>query len=89
MLKKILERLAAVAAPKVVPALGRNDVCHCGSGRKYKRCCLQKDADRERSAREAGALPTGPGGGGGRSAAAPRSVSSTPEYRPPKGRGPA
>jgi hypothetical protein len=24
--------------------LGRNDPCHCGSGRKYKRCCLDKDA---------------------------------------------
>jgi hypothetical protein len=23
--------------------LGRNDPCHCGSGRKYKKCCLQKD----------------------------------------------
>ena len=24
-------------------ALGRNDACACGSGVKYKRCCLQKD----------------------------------------------
>ena len=23
---------------------GRNDSCHCGSGKKYKRCCLDKDA---------------------------------------------
>ncbi|GAB6928962.1 hypothetical protein JCM10914A_29450 [Paenibacillus sp. JCM 10914] len=23
--------------------LGRNDLCHCGSGIKYKRCCLEKD----------------------------------------------
>jgi tetratricopeptide (TPR) repeat protein len=22
---------------------GRNDPCHCGSGQKFKRCCLQKD----------------------------------------------
>ena len=22
---------------------GRNDPCHCGSGQKYKRCCLLKD----------------------------------------------
>lgn len=21
----------------------RNDPCHCGSGRKYKNCCLDKD----------------------------------------------
>jgi len=23
--------------------IGRNDPCHCGSGIKYKKCCLQKD----------------------------------------------
>jgi hypothetical protein len=23
--------------------IGRNDPCHCGSGKKYKRCCLTKD----------------------------------------------
>ncbi len=23
--------------------LGRNDPCHCGSGKKYKNCCLDKD----------------------------------------------
>ena len=22
---------------------GRNDPCHCGSGQKYKKCCLAKD----------------------------------------------
>jgi hypothetical protein len=22
---------------------GRNEPCHCGSGRKYKHCCLEKD----------------------------------------------
>lgn len=22
---------------------GRNDICHCGSKRKYKKCCLDKD----------------------------------------------
>lgn len=24
-------------------AIGRNDICLCGSGKKYKKCCLQKD----------------------------------------------
>jgi hypothetical protein len=28
--------------------LGRNDVCWCGSGKKYKKCHLEKDA-RKRS----------------------------------------
>jgi uncharacterized protein len=23
--------------------LGRNDPCHCGSGKKYKSCCFAKD----------------------------------------------
>jgi hypothetical protein len=39
---------------------GRNEPCHCGSGRKYKRCCLQKDqaqavAARAKAAAEAAA----------------------------------
>ncbi|HYK54418.1 MAG TPA: SEC-C domain-containing protein [Candidatus Eremiobacteraceae bacterium] len=25
---------------------GRNDLCPCGSGRKYKRCCLPREAER-------------------------------------------
>jgi tetratricopeptide (TPR) repeat protein len=27
---------------------GRNDPCHCGSGNKYKKCCLTKDETVER-----------------------------------------
>ena len=33
--------------------LGRNDLCHCNSGKKYKRCCLRADqleVSRRRSA---------------------------------------
>jgi hypothetical protein len=26
-----------------IPKLGRNERCHCGSGKKYKRCCYEKD----------------------------------------------
>ncbi len=26
--------------------VGRNDPCPCGSGKKYKRCCMKKDAER-------------------------------------------
>ena len=29
--------------------VGRNDPCHCGSGQKYKKCCLAKD-EAQRSA---------------------------------------
>lgn len=28
-----------------IPKLGRNEPCHCGSGKKYKRCCFEKDKD--------------------------------------------
>ena len=31
--------------------LGRNDPCHCGSGKKYKQCHLDKDEAAERAAR--------------------------------------
>ncbi|GGD94249.1 tetratricopeptide repeat protein [Paenibacillus nasutitermitis] len=29
--------------------LGRNDPCSCGSGQKYKRCCLEKNQNAERA----------------------------------------
>ncbi len=25
--------------------IGRNDPCHCGSGKKYKKCCQAKDQE--------------------------------------------
>lgn len=40
---------------------GRNDLCPCGSGLKYKKCCLQKDAEERRA--------TAPAGGGAAAAA--------------------
>ncbi|HET6896844.1 MAG TPA: SEC-C metal-binding domain-containing protein [Vicinamibacteria bacterium] len=70
MLKAILQRLAALMAPKEVPSLGRNEPCHCGSGRKYKKCCLEQDAGRLRSEREAGPMATGGAVGGGRGSSA-------------------
>lgn len=40
---------------RAVPKLGRNDPCHCGSGRKYKQCCLKQDQERlQRSSEVAG-----------------------------------
>ena len=32
--------------------IGRNEKCPCGSGRKYKQCCLRKDEETARKARE-------------------------------------
>ena len=28
--------------------IGRNDPCHCGSGKKYKKCCLNRDEEKQR-----------------------------------------
>jgi hypothetical protein len=36
--------------------LGRNDACHCGSGKKYKKCHLEKDEAANRKEREKAAL---------------------------------
>ena len=39
-----LERLLNPPKPKVKNIdIGRNDPCYCGSGKKYKKCCLQND----------------------------------------------
>ena len=39
---------------------GRNDPCPCGSGKKYKRCCLEKDAASKREALAASLKPASP-----------------------------
>lgn len=38
----LFDSVAASPTPRTNPHrhLGRNDPCHCGSGKKYKRCCL-------------------------------------------------
>lgn len=42
----------------IVPLrLGRNELCHCGSGAKYKRCCREGDETLRRE-RRAAALPS-------------------------------
>jgi hypothetical protein len=40
----------------LAPRLGRNELCHCGSGAKYKRCCREGDESLRRELRHA-ALP--------------------------------
>jgi hypothetical protein len=39
----------------MTPRPGRNEPCHCGSGRKYKQCCLPKDEAEAAKARAAAA----------------------------------
>ena len=36
------EEEAGASAPEIVKKIGRNDPCPCGSGRKYKKCCMGK-----------------------------------------------
>jgi hypothetical protein len=45
---KFLERLMGAGRnDQKKTEMGRNDICWCGSGKKYKRCCLDRD-ERER-----------------------------------------
>ncbi|MCK4534736.1 MAG: SEC-C domain-containing protein [Syntrophobacterales bacterium] len=32
--------------PQPIPNLGRNDLCWCGSGKKYKRCHMDIDEEK-------------------------------------------
>jgi superfamily II DNA or RNA helicase len=43
-----LERIAPEKEAEKARKLGRNEPCHCGSGKKYKKCCLSKDDDEAR-----------------------------------------
>ena len=40
----------------MIEKIGRNDPCHCGSGKKYKKCHLEKDEVVDRKQREKAAL---------------------------------
>lgn len=84
MLKSILSRLAEFFAPKQVPELRRNEPCHCGSGRKYKRCCLDKDSARDRAERDAATTAAGNPLGGGSAPVSERSLRRANEYKHPK-----
>ena len=49
-------KLIVPQQPVIRRKIGRNDKCHCGSGKKYKKCCLQSDQGRPRH-RPASKLP--------------------------------
>ena len=42
--RRLREEAARLAPARRVAAPGRNDPCPCGSGRKYKKCCLGREA---------------------------------------------
>jgi hypothetical protein len=60
----------------VNPNLGRNDPCHCGSGKKYKQCCLARDEAAARVARAKAAAE----------APLPAAEEAAPSAPPPKQR---
>lgn len=39
---KMAFRKSVVTDPRKVMEIGRNDPCPCGSGKKYKDCCITK-----------------------------------------------
>jgi hypothetical protein len=68
-------------------APGRNDPCPCGSGKKYKQCCLAKDEATAREARakaaaEAPAEAAAEPGGGAAPAPGPRPRPKAPTSQP-------
>jgi hypothetical protein len=48
---KVKGQMEAILETAAAKAPGRNDPCPCGSGRKYKQCCLDKDEAKAREAR--------------------------------------
>ena len=38
-----LSKLFGTKEPESIPKLGRNDLCWCGSGKKYKKCHMDSD----------------------------------------------
>ncbi len=38
--------------------VGRNDPCPCGSGKKYKKCCFEKDQERLHHSSEVAGVTT-------------------------------
>ncbi len=39
----ILNKLFGMQQPKEIPKVGRNELCWCGSGKKYKKCHMESD----------------------------------------------
>lgn len=42
--KQLGKSVKALPATRSAPQLGRNELCHCGSGKKYKKCHLAADS---------------------------------------------
>jgi len=51
----MMKRLKKLLVPRGVDydGVGRNDECPCGSGRKFKQCCIDRVEKKTRAARDA------------------------------------
>jgi len=69
-----------------VAGIGRNDLCHCMSGKKYKKCCLEKDLQEERVLleRASNAVANGAGEVRGRASTANQALERANQWRRPK-----
>jgi hypothetical protein len=63
--------------------VGRNDPCHCGSGKKYKKCCAAKDQAERSAELAAHAGPLLAGGQATNSTGCLREVRRANWLRPP------
>jgi hypothetical protein len=54
--EKIKSKLTPAKGEQVA-LLGRNEPCHCGSGKKYKKCHLPQDEEAERKTLAKAELP--------------------------------
>ena len=64
------------------PNLGRNDPCHCGSGKKYKQCHLAEDEAKARAERVK-AAESGPAAEDAEAAAGPTQRGAKHQTRQP------
>jgi hypothetical protein len=68
------------APPSAKP--GRNDRCHCGSGRKYKQCCLEKDERQAAAARAKAAAAEAAAGSSEAATPAPKRAPKPETHQP-------
>ena len=72
--------------PEAKPTPGRNEPCHCDSGKKYKQCCLEKDEAARRKKQASGEQAAG--GAGAVVADAPKSLPTSKKQTQQPWKGP-
>jgi hypothetical protein len=68
---------------RAIPVVGRNQRCPCGSGRKFKHCCLDRADDAKVEALNSSIQPEEPFVGG-RASVANRALDRANRYKTPR-----